>query len=479
MIMGSLFIVLLFTMCIGGIIPPKVRYIWLVITSYLYYAYLNRQHIFLLIGITLVTYLGGIILERVRKKKIAKIILILSITAVCGVLFYYKYFEWIVNSICAFMRIKTRVTFGNTLPLGLSFYSFQAIGYIIDIWKEKIKAERNVLLYALFLSFFPIVVSGPIENAQCLLPQLRKMKDKAPDIFEMRYGILLILYGMFLKLVIADRLAIYVNNAFDNYQMYGCLELIGGAAFFAIQLLCDFNGYTLVAKGSAYMLGVKISDNFKQPYLAISVKDFWKRWHISLTRWFTNYIYIPLGGNRCGIKRQLINILIVFCVSGLWHGASWNFIIWGILHGVYQCIEVLKGCYIHNKDVREKNFWKNCKWLKRFEVFVCVDFAWIFFRADSCRAALGYIRQLLLNVPRVSILDMGLAWYDWGIVLVAIAVMFSIDILHEKGKSISEVFFRQKIWIRGIVYLTMFWTLVLFGEYGATYDTSQFIYSNF
>lgn len=279
-------------------------------------------------------------------KKWTKLIVAGSFIINLGILFFFKYFDWILTNINRALHINVSLPFSIILPVGISFYTFQALSYTIDIYRGEIKAEKNILRYALFVSFFPQLVAGPIERSKNLLSQLENVQNQKCNFNKIRDGLCLILYVFFLKIVIADRIAVLDDNVFGNYTECGFVELSVAAVLFAIQILCDFNGYTIIAQGSATMLGIRLMDNFRQPYLATSIHDFWRRWHISLTSWFTDYLYIPLGGNRKGILRKMINTMIIFLISGLWHGASWHYVIWGGIHGIYQnigtCIHVLK-----------------------------------------------------------------------------------------------------------------------------------------
>lgn len=229
------------------------------------------------------------------------------------------------------------------LPVGISFYTFQALSYTLDVYKNKIQAERNILKYALFVSFFPQLVAGPIERSGHLLSQIQAVSTlKLWQYDRIRDGLVLMFWGLFQKMVIADRASILVNNVYNNYTSYGCVEIVIATILFAFQIYCDFGGYTNIARGAAQVMGFELIQNFRQPYLALNIKDFWHRWHMSLTSWFTDYLYIPLGGSHKGNVHKYFNILLVFTVSGLWHGASWNYIAWGLLHAIYQIVSDIR-----------------------------------------------------------------------------------------------------------------------------------------
>ena len=324
------------------VIPKKVRYLWLLASSYFFYMCWNAKYGLLILFSTFVTWLGGIVLDRLnrkgeegkriagRKKAVAAICLLLNL----GLLFYFKYTGFAfrtVEKIFGMVNIKLAVpSFDIVLPVGISFFIFQALGYMIDVYRGEgrgIRAEYNFFRYALFVSFFPQLVAGPIERSKNLLLQLRE--PKAFDSGQARSGLLTMGYGLFLKIVLADRIAAAVDPVFASPDSYAGMELLAATFLFAFQIYCDFQGYTKLAIGSAKVLGIRLNENFDSPYHAISVKDFWRRWHISLTSWFRDYLYIPLGGSRKGTVRKYINTLIVFLCSGLWHGAAWHYVVWG------------------------------------------------------------------------------------------------------------------------------------------------------
>lgn len=332
--------------------PKKVRYIWLLAASYYFYMQWNPLYITLLFLCTLLTYVCGRVIyglsrsmvnnrediQKIKKKKqicfSACIILNLCILA------YFKYSEFGLFYLNKLLRMihMNEVSWNHDiiLPVGISFYTLQALGYLIDVYRGDICAEKNFLRYALFVSFFPQLVAGPIERSKNLLTQLYE-----PHKFEyenLRKGLLLVLYGMFLKMVIADRAAIIVDTVYNNSAVYSGFYIIVATCLFSLQIYCDFYGYSTIARGSALIMGIHLMDNFNAPYYSRSVKEFWRRWHISLSGWFRDYLYIPLGGNRKGKVRKSFNLLMVFGVSGLWHGAALSYIFWGIINGVYQLI---------------------------------------------------------------------------------------------------------------------------------------------
>ncbi len=321
------------------LLPAKIRYMWLLISSYYFYMCWNPKYIFLILFSTVITYLSGLSMEAVRKKSFSgetqkhylNACVAVSFLLNLLILFYFKYFEFAVATInriigAAGVRISVPA-YDVMLPVGISFYIFQALGYTIDVYRGEIHGEKNFFRYALFVSFFPQLVAGPIERSKNLLNQVDK-----PTYFEAehaRHGLLTMAYGLFMKVVVADRLAGIINPIYSDWNSQSGMSIMAATILFAFQIYCDFEGYSQLAIGSAQVLGFHINQNFKTPYLCTSIRDFWQRWHISLTSWFRDYLYIPLGGNRKGKLRKYCNTMIVFLVSGLWHGAGWHFVAWG------------------------------------------------------------------------------------------------------------------------------------------------------
>lgn len=309
------------------ILPKKVKNIWLLLASYYFYMGWNAKYIVLLFFTTVVTYIGSLIIEKYRKKWILFLTLVLNFS----VLFYFKYIQFAWNNlghICNKLGIPfIEHKFDILLPVGISFFTFQAVGYTIDVYRKEIYAERNFFRYALFVSFFPQLVAGPIERSKNLLKQLDKTYTYSYD--RMREGLLLMLWGFFLKLVIADRAAIFVDTVFADTNKYAGLYIVVATIIFAFQIYCDFYGYSVIAMGSARIIGLNLMDNFNAPYFSRSVAEFWRRWHISLSTWFRDYLYIPLGGSHKGKIRNYLNLMIVFLTSGLWHGSAWTYVTWG------------------------------------------------------------------------------------------------------------------------------------------------------
>ena len=480
------------------IIPRKIRHIWLLLSSYYFYMCWNPLYGCILLGVTGVTYGGGIAVEALWKEcgaeessKKARVVLIVCILGVLGVLSYFKYTNFFIETVNMVLdRINMRGIrrFDIVLPIGISFYTLTAIGYIVDVYKRKCSAEKNFLRYALFVSFFPQILSGPIERSGNLLKQLREDDDNRQWNHErVVSGLITMLWGFFVKMVIADRIAVLADTAFGNYESYGMIGLGIGAVSYGIQIYCDFYSYSTIALGAARVLGFELIHNFDSPYFALSVSEFWRRWHISLSRWLRDYIYIPLGGNRHGKWKQYRNILLTFTVSGLWHGANWTFIIWGMLHGIYQIIEKEITPVVRKINARcnTKTSSFGYKFTKAAVTFALVDFAWIFFRAESLGHALHYIERMFRYQDWWSLFDqsiytMGLDVREIHILAIGLLVLLGADILqYLKKKSVAEFLTEQWIVFRWGVLFVMIAGCVIFGYYGPGFDSAQFIYLQF
>jgi len=354
---------------------------------------------------TIVDFIIGLKINSSKTKKAKKHFLLISLFVNLGLLGLFKYFNFFITSFKESIE-SIGLTFDTwtlniILPVGISFYTFQTLSYSIDIYKGKIKHTNDFISFAVFVSFFPQLVAGPIERASHLLPQFLKRRE-----FNYKTaitGISLISYGFFKKLVIADRLAIYVNSVFGDIDNANTISLLFGIIFFSFQIYADFSGYYLIARGISKLLGFDLMVNFNKPYLASSIPEFWRRWHISLSTWFRDYLYIPLGGNRVTTLRNYYNLIIVFLISGLWHGANWTFVIWGALHGVYQVVYLQYKKLINPEDTKNKIR----QLINILSVYSLVTFAWIFFRADSFSQAIEYINKIIefdlsLNLVQIS-----------------------------------------------------------------------------
>lgn len=480
------------------IIPKKLRYLWLLAASYYFYMGWNAKYAILIAFSTVVTYLTGILIEQIGFEKgkmwerLKKLTLVLGIGSNLAILFMFKYLDFATDNINALLQSFGFSVIENkldlVLPVGISFYTFQAVGYVIDVYRKDIDAEYNLFRYALFVSFFPQLVAGPIERSDNLITQLRNTdKINLWNYERIVKGFLIMMWGFFLKVVIADRAATAVNYIFDNYYTLNTVPLILGSVFFAIQIYCDFASYSTIASGAAQIMGFKLMDNFDTPYFAFSIKEFWRRWHISLSTWFKDYLYIPLGGNRKGKFRTYLNLMTVFLVSGLWHGANWTYVAWGGLHGMYQVIGGLTSPLKRKAEARlgVKTDALSYKFIKVAITFALTCFAWIFFRADSINVAMAYIERLFTcpdpwSLTTGILYSIGLERQEMNILLISVAVMLFVDILkRKKDIRIENIADNQNFWVRGVIIFVLIFTVIIFGAYGYSFDAQQFIYFQF
>lgn len=455
------------TVFINFMLPKRKRYIWLFLSSCMFYLSNDPRYAAGLLLCTMSTYGTGLALERADpgRKRI--------LLAACAC----------VNA-AALLLFRSRFFGTIAAPMGISFYMLQALGYVADVYRGKISAERNPLKYAVFVSFFPTVISGPIQRAGSLLVQIREGRDF--DYQKAHSGLYHLLGGYLLKFVMADRLGVMVGQAYGNYQTMPGAALLWATVLYAVQLYCDFAGYSALAIGAAKLLGFDIGVNFSQPYFAASIRDFWNRWHISLSSWLKDYVYIPLGGNRKGKGRKYLNLLITFSVSGLWHGLGANFLVWGFLHGIYQIAGDAAAGWNRKKEKQKEK--KRMPAAGRIAgmifTFLLVDFAWIFFRAQSLDQAVGIIGRILFQFNFREMTYYGsylLGGTKPGLlfVLAGIAVLVLVDFLHERKLSIEAAMGRIHIVFRWTLYiaLTVLILLAMVRNYGQA--ASTFIYEKF
>ena len=476
------------------VIPHRVRYLWLLVCSYYFYMCWNAAYALLLFGSTLITWLSGLAIDAYKRKgdENSKLqcqgMVVISFTLNLAILTIFKYTGFIIGNLnLLFGRIGISFAlreFGLLLPVGISFYIFQALSYTVDVYRGDVRVERNLLRYAVFVSFFPQLVAGPIERSSRLLEQF--YTERKFHYEQMARGLMMMLWGYFQKMVIADRLAVLVSQVFDYYTYYSGAQILVGCVFFAFQIYCDFAGYSCIAIGAAQVMGFDLMQNFEQPYLATSVAGFWRRWHISLTSWFRDYLYIPLGGNRKGRLAKYRNIMIVFLASGLWHGANWTYVVWGGLNGLFQIIgERLRPVRARIKGLLQMDGGTaSGRIMSTLITFLLIDFTWIFFRADNLSAAFGILRQLFSRANLSVLFDgglyaLGLSRIDFTIGLLCVFVLFAVDALHERRVQIRSWILRQNLWFRWTVYLAAVFAVLIFGFYGPNYDAAQFIYFQF
>ena len=383
------------------VLPKKAKWPMLLVASYFFYMCYQAELVFLIFGTTLVSWVMSNVIEKTEKPKYKKLALAVTLITSLGVLFFYKYFDFLAGTV-----FDIAALFGNKgngfalnlmLPVGISFYTFQTLSYVIDVYRGEVETEKNFFFYALFVSFFPQLVAGPIERPNNLIPQLKAEHKWSSS--DAAIGAKILLLGFFKKICVADLISGFVNSIYNNPGESTALGVIIATLLFAVQIYCDFAGYTDIAIGCARIMGIRLMKNFDRPYSATSIKEFWSRWHISLSSWFRDYLYIPLGGNRVSYGRHLANLFIVFLVSGLWHGAAWTFVIWGALHGVYQIIGKLT-IKSRNKLLGKLGFSEKSRGvliLRRILTFILVDAAWLMFRANSIRDAGVLIKKLFVG----------------------------------------------------------------------------------
>ena len=455
------------------LLPLKVRWIMMLLLSLVFYMSWQADLLYLILFTTAVSYFSALKIQKHEgKRRIQKAYMTLSICASLFVLFFFKYFNFVSRNISSLLNLfganVSDFTLDLILPVGISFYTFQTLSYVIDVYRKKISAERHFGYYALYVTFFPQLVAGPIERPENLIPQLKKKNPFTVN--DTTMGLKFMMVGFFKKVAVADLIAKFVDAVYNNID--GDAALINGftilvaTLLFAVQIYCDFSGYTDIAIGCARVLGIRLMQNFNDPYVATSIKDFWRRWHISLTSWFTDYVYIPLGGSRCAKWRHLMNIMIVFLLSGIWHGAAWTYIIWGVLHGVYQIVGNLTTKPRERLLARLKISNKNpvLLWVRRIITFTLVSFAWMIFRANSLSDLWVLISTLFGGWSAVSIkssLDaLGLSVINILTILFSIIVLKQLDLQINTKPDLdnSEAELNPA---RSAVYVVVTWTVAV------------------
>lgn len=484
-------------------LPHHRRILLLLVGSLYFYACYKPLNIFLLAITLVVDYTAGRIIGRFESRAARIATVCASVTTNLGILFTFKYlgfFTRVINDALTSWSLPYRVnpeawiidaqnvileTLGFTyqvdsvdlsLPVGISFYTFQSMSYVLDAVRGSVKIERNPIVYFTYVSFFPQLVAGPIERAHHLLPQFR---EKHFFRFErMRAGLQMCLWGMFKKVVIADSFAAVVNTVYAEPENYGSLALFTATLFFAIQIYCDFSGYSDMAIGVAKMLGFDLMTNFRQPYLARSIADFWQRWHISLTTWFRDYVYIPLGGNRVGLVRWTFNVSVVFLLSGFWHGANWTFIIWGALHAFYFFISRLT-VYPRMKMVTTLRLhWVPglVPFLEWLTVMTLVLIGWVFFRAESVQEAWYVVTHMfdLRHVALSQLYNLGLPRFSMTLAFFWIPFLMAVDACLSSQPAWVKTLWSYRLF-RHLCYLSLFFAIALFG----VFEEIEFIYFAF
>ena len=470
-------------------LPRKFRYILLLLASIGFYVSLDVIGCIVLLVSILTTYAAGLMLDKNTSRLDAEgsdnadhksssgtsdnIIFAGCIILNIAILAAFKYLGFF------FGREDSAISI--VAPIGISFYILKAVSYLIDVKRGTIRAEKNIAKYALYVSFFTQIVSGPIDRAGNLIPQFNY--PVTVDLDRLRDGFMQMLWGYFMKLVLADRLAIFVKDVYDN-PAAGTITFIA-TLFYTFEIYCDFAGYSHIVIGASRILGIDICNNFDAPYLSGSIAEFWRRWHISLSSWLKDYVYIPLGGNRKGIWRKYLNILIVFAVSGLWHGTGWTFIVWGLLHGLYQVIGYLlmpiRNFMANTFKVDRKSFAHRL--FKTVCTFLLVNLAWVFFRADSVMNAIDIIVKSLSFTPWVltngELFKHGLDEANMLLMTVGLVIVFITDLMNNQGTIIRDKIARQSWWLRWLVMIAAILVIAVCGIWGPGYNASSFIYQQF
>ena len=460
----------------------KWRWLLLLLSSCYFYMAFIPIYIVILGFTIIVDYFAGILIEK-SKGQTRRLFLICSLIANIGVLAIFKYYNFINTNMAFFLQgfcLSDPLPYLSIiLPIGLSFHTFKAMSYTIEVFRGNQKAEHHFGIYALYEMFYPQLVSGPIERPQNLLHQFREKHyldyDRVVD------GLKLMAWGLFQKVVIADRLAVVVDHVYDNPQMGNGLSFAVATLFFGFQIFCDFSGYSDMAIGAGRVMGFKLMENFNRPYLARSIPEFWRCWHISLSTWFKDYLYIPLGGNRVAMPRLYMNLFVVFMVSGLWHGSNWTFVIWGALHGFYYVFALM------TKDLRSRIRNKlrvpEFPLLQTLTTFTLVSVAWVFFRAGSLDVALYMIKRMITDIPMISSLSLQQlsAQLNLGVpeqeLIMCFMVILILNTIHILQKRVNlSLFVKQRSPLqRWVIYYGAIFSIILLG----VFENRQFIYFQF
>ncbi|MBQ6510265.1 MAG: MBOAT family protein [Flexilinea sp.] len=491
MLFNSLSFLIFFPIVVGiyFIIPKKVRWVWLLAASYYYYMSWNAKYAALLALSTVITWLSGLLIDRCEGERPKKWLIAFSFVSNLAILFIFKYFHFGLNALNKVLRLlhigTIQSSFSVLLPVGISFYILQALSYTMDVYRGKVKVEKNLLKYALFVSFFPQLVAGPIERSQDLLPQI--LVPHEFDFERVKHGLWLMLWGFFQKLVIADRLALFVNTVYGdpaNYLHGGVINLTA-LIFFAFQTYADFAGYSNIALGAAEVLGFRLTTNFIRPFFSVNITEFWIRWHVSLSRWFVNYLYIPLGGNRVGKFRYYVNLMIVFLASGLWHGANWTFLVWGGLNGMISIIErLLTPLWRRMRkalDFDDRSTGMKC--VQSAYVIFMFGFVQVFFRSESLKQAVDFLKGMCRFDPydlfNGKLFEYGMDRANFIIISLSLLVLFIVSWIQRDGVSLHSKIDQQPLVLRWALVIAAIAAVVFFGVYGPGFDASQFIYFQF
>lgn len=465
--------------------PLKFRNILLLLASYIFYGAFSKKYAVLLFLFTIISYFFARLISKENKDKgMKKLYLIGCIIFHVGALGYFKYTNFgiqIMNSI-----VGTSIEpWDIIMPLGISFYTFKALSYLIDVYRDNTSVQKNFFKYAAYIAYFPQVTSGPIERSGKFFSELDNKKDF--DEKDISSGVIRMIWGFMKKMVIVDRMSIIVGTVYGGYESYGRAILFITTIIYSIQIYLDFSAYSDIAIGISRMFGFKFMENFKFPYCAKSIGEFWRRWHISLSLWFRDYLYIPLGGNRNGRVRQYINIVIVFLISGIWHGASFNFIFWGVLHGFYQVmgtiLKPVRECFVKVLKMDKNRF--SYRLGQTILTFILVNFAWIFFRADGLRNGIAIVEQMIVGTSNLwqifdgTLYTLGLTQSSFDLMFVITIIVLIFEYIHNEKHDLVDGFSSQGIIFRCFVYYSILFAIFIFGIYGASNGSGHFIYGQF
>ena len=456
------------------------RNIFILVTSYVFYGWWDWRFLSLIVISSFIDFYVGKKLGTEQDDKKRKYLLYLSLAVNLGFLLYFKYFNFFIDSFnSAFTLFGKELeisTLNIILPVGISFYTFQTLSYSIDVYKRKLEPTNNIISFFAFVAFFPQLVAGPIERASHLLPQFDRIYKF--DYNRVKSGFQLMLWGFFKKMVIADRLALLVNEVFNNTQDYSGTDFAIATLFFTFQIYCDFSGYSDIAIGLSRTMGFDLMKNFDSPYFSKSITEFWRRWHISLSTWFRDYVYIPLGGSKKGHYRTYLNLFLVFFISGLWHGAAITFVIWGAIHGIIIVLEkatIKQRVRVYKIVGLDKDIFSN-RIVFGAITFLIVSFAWVFFRANSMPDALYAIKNILSFKGGSGITSLGLSPFNMYFSLALIFILIAIEFLN-KQINVVNFFNKQNLVFRWGSYLVVIFMVLFYGIYGQ--DSPEFLYFKF
>lgn len=459
------------------VVPVKLRWCILLAANIMFYLAVCRPCWWILFGTVIVSYTAALLLNRCHGtgKKM------LFAAGVISVILPWLFFR---NGNFIWHNVLGREPYTLIVPLGISFYTMQIIAYLADVYRGDISPQKNPAKYALFITFFPQILQGPIPRYRQLGQQL--LCGHLFDETKFTGGFYLIVWGFFLKLVIADKAAVIVNTVFDHYPAYGGGYIWMASVLYSIQLYADFLSCTTLAQGVSLLFGIELRKNFERPYLAVSVKDFWRRWHISLSSWLRDYIYIPFGGSRNGKWRKYLNLAVTFLVSGIWHGAGLKYLLWGGIHGFYQIVGDGLDSFLEKTDIclKIEPGSKEKRRIRQIGTFLLVNFAWIIFRADTAEIGIKMIIHMFSDFnPWIFFNDrvftLGLGWKEMAVLFLAVALLAAVEKKQEEGIVISECIMRQRLPVRWLVCMAGICVIMVLGTYGYGFDMQDFIYGGF